>query len=256
MNQPNETSIPSPSKEELLHAYLVAVRSRAMEQHIVRLVSRGEVKFAIWGPGEEIHGTATALALSRFVGPERFGMVPHYRSGTLCSMWCELNGYQNFSQTLLRQQFSKETDPMSGGRQMVYHLDIEEVGILPVQSPVGMQLGKAAGYAKGMHLKGIRDGITMGIVGDGTTAEGDMHDAMNAASVCFLSQTMVLRLVQNLTKGVVLKILLHMQKVLESVTSLVMVAIFGTFMKRHIGSQNTCNKSKSRYSFTYTVFLA
>ena len=58
-----------------------------------------------------------------------------------------------------------------------------ESRILPVQSPVGMQLGKTAGYAKGFHLKGIRDGITMGIVGDGTTAEGDMHDAMNAASV-------------------------------------------------------------------------
>ena len=183
MNQPNETSIPSLSKEDLIHAYRVAARSRAMEQHIVRLVSRGEVKFAIWGPGEEIHGTATALALSRFVDPDRFGIVPHYRSGSLCSMWCELNGYQNFSQTLLRQQFSKNTDPMSGGRQMVYNLDIREVGILPVQSPVGMQLGKAAGYAKGFHIKGIRDGITMGIVGDGTTAEGDMHDAMNAASV-------------------------------------------------------------------------
>ena len=25
----------------------------------------GEVKFAIWGPGEEIHGTATALALHK-----------------------------------------------------------------------------------------------------------------------------------------------------------------------------------------------
>jgi hypothetical protein len=40
---------------------------------------------------------------------------------------------------------------MSGGRQMVYHLDMPEVGVLPVQSPVGMQLGKAAGYALGFR---------------------------------------------------------------------------------------------------------
>ena len=66
---------------------------------------------------------------------------------------------------------------------MVYHLDIREMGILPVQSPVGMQLSKAAGYAQGFRFKGIHDGLTMGIVGDGTTAEGDMHDAMNALSV-------------------------------------------------------------------------
>ena len=46
-----------------------------------------------------------------------------------------------------------------------------------------MQLGKAAGYAKGFAVKGITDGVALAIVGDGTTAEGDMHDAMNAASV-------------------------------------------------------------------------
>ncbi len=175
--------IPEPTAEELRLAYRVGVRSRATEEHIVRLVSRGEVKFAIWGPGEEVHGTATALALSRLTDPGRFGIVPHYRSGSLCSMWCELNGREGFTLDVLRQQFSKDTDPMSRGRQMVYHLDIPEMGILPVQSPVGMQLGKAAGYAMGFKVKGRTDAICIGIVGDGTTAEGDMHDTMNAASV-------------------------------------------------------------------------
>jgi len=175
--------IPEPTAEELRLAYRVAVRSRATEEHIVRLVSRGEVKFAIWGPGEEVHGTAAALALSQLSDPGRFGLVPHYRSGSMCGMWCELNGREGFTLDVLRQQFSKDTDAMSRGRQMVYHLDMPEVGILPVQSPVGMQLGKAAGYALGFKVKGIHDGIAIGIVGDGTTAEGDMHDAMNAASV-------------------------------------------------------------------------
>ena len=179
----NTVDIPMPTPEELIHAYRVGLRSRALEEHIVRLVSKGEVKFAIWGPGEEIHGTATALALSKLVDSQNFGIVPHYRSGALCAMWCELQGYQEFSLAVLRQQFSKDTDEMSRGRQMVYHLSLSDVGILPVQSPVGMQLGKAVGYAKGFEMKGIEDGISMGIVGDGTTAEGDMHDAMNAASV-------------------------------------------------------------------------
>ena len=183
MNKEAQRVAPELTKKELLHAYRVGLRSRILEEHIVKLVSRGEVKFAIWGPGEEVHGTATALALSKLVGPERFGIVPHYRSGSLCSMWCELNGKDDFSLAVLRQQFSKDTDEMSRGRQMVYHLDIKEVGILPVQSPVGMQLGKAAGYAKGFQVQGIHDSISVGIVGDGTTAEGDMHDAMNAASV-------------------------------------------------------------------------
>ena len=173
----------APTDEELRHAYRVAVQSRSAEEHIVRLVTRGEVKFAIWGPGEEIHGTACALALSKVVNPEHFGFVAHYRSGALCSLWSELNGVSDFTLRMMRQQFSRATDAMSGGRQMVYHLNMPEVGILPVQSPVGMQLGKAAGYALGYRQKGVTDAVTMGIVGDGTTAEGDMHDAMNAISV-------------------------------------------------------------------------
>jgi len=176
-------SIPEPTADELRLTYRLGVRSRSMEEHIVRLASRGEVKFAIWGPGEEVHGAATALALSKAVNPEHFGMVVHYRSGCLCATWCELHGRQDFARDVLRQQFSKDTDPMSRGRQMVYHLSMPEVGILPVQSPVGMQLGKAAGYAMGFKAKGITDGFAMAIVGDGTTAEGDMHDTMNAASV-------------------------------------------------------------------------
>jgi 2-oxoisovalerate dehydrogenase E1 component len=175
--------IEEPTKEELKEAYRLAVASRSVEEHIVRLASRGDVKFAIWGPGEEIHGSATALAFKKVVNPDNFGMVPHYRSGCLVASWCALNGVNDFTERMLRQQFSKATDAMSGGRQMVYHLNIPEANILPVQSAVGMQLGKAAGYALGMKIKGVTDGVAVGIVGDGTTAEGDMHDAMNAASV-------------------------------------------------------------------------
>ena len=171
------------SNKDLRLAYTVASRSRALEERIINLVRTGEVKFAIWGAGEEIHGTATALALSKYVTPKNFGIVPHYRSGSMCSMWCDINGYEGFSAAVFRQQLSRDTDPLSRGRQMVYHLDIKEVGILPVQSPVGMQLGKAVGYAKGFKMKGVHDAVTMGIIGDGTSAEGDLHDAMNAASV-------------------------------------------------------------------------
>lgn len=169
--------------DELLLAYRIAVRSRTAEEFIVRLVSRGEVKFAIWGPGEEVHGVAASLALSRVFDADRFGFVPHYRSGALVSMWLDRQGYDGFLIDLMRQQFSKDGDRMSRGRQMVNHLHYPDHGILPVQSPVGMQLGKAAGYAMGFKLVGRTDAAAMAIVGDGTTAEGDMHDAMGATSV-------------------------------------------------------------------------
>ncbi len=179
----DQIEVPEPTADELRLAYRIGVHSRSVEERIVRLVSRGEVKFAIFGPGEEVHGTATALAFHKALNPDHFGIVPHYRSGSLCSMWCTLNGKTDFTLQMLRQQFSKVTDTMSRGRQMVYHLVMPEVGILPVQSPVGMQLGKAGGYALGFRHKGISDGVAVAVIGDGSTAEGDMHDAMGAAGV-------------------------------------------------------------------------
>ena len=176
------SSVPMPSNDELVLSYRVGAQSRALEEHIVRLVSRGEVKFAIWGPGEEVHGTATALALHQVVNPDAFGFVPHYRSGSLCSMWCHLRD-RGFLTSSSSPTVFKKTDPFSEGRQMVYHLHMSDTNILPVQSGVGMQLGKAAGYARGFQHRGITDGVAMAVIGDGSTAEGDMHDAMNAASV-------------------------------------------------------------------------
>ena len=114
---------------------------------------------------------------------DRFGFAAHYRSGALLSTWSALSGDDDFCLKLLRQQFSKATDPYGGGRQMVYHVADPDLGILPVQSPVGMQLGKAAGYAHGFKARGIHDAFVCAAIGDGSTAEGDMHDAMTAASV-------------------------------------------------------------------------
>ena len=172
-----------PTAEELRHAYRIAVRARAAEEFVVRFVNRGEIKFAIWGTGEEVHGVATALALAHALGRDDFGFVPHYRSYALVSMWLELQGYETFVTDLMRQQFSKDTDELSRARQMVNHLYYPDLGILPLQAPVGMQLDKAAGYAMGYKIKGREHSVAMAIIGDGTTAEGDLHDAMHAASV-------------------------------------------------------------------------
>lgn len=169
--------------DELRHAYRVAVRNRSMDERIVRLLSQGRVKFAIYGPGQEIHATATALAWHKATGGENFGFAGHYRSGTLVSMWSELTGREDFVKDVLRQQLSKATDPFSGGRQMVNHLIDMERGILPIQSPLGMNLGKSAGWAKAMRLNGVEDAFVAATIGDGSTAESDLHEAMNAISV-------------------------------------------------------------------------
>ena len=181
--KPSLPQAPELTHDELRLAWRVAVRNRSVDERIVRLLSQGRVKFAIYGPGQEAHATATALGWHKATGGENFGFCGHYRSGTLYAMHCELTGRADLVKDVLRQQFSKATDPFSGGRNMVNHLLDMPRGLLPIQSPLGMNLGKSAGYAKAMRISGVTDGFTAAAIGDGTTAEGDTHDAMNAISV-------------------------------------------------------------------------
>ncbi len=174
--------------ETLREAYDVALETRAAIVTCMNLKTRGEgVEFWIGGPGEEVHGVATALALHRAVReepatPGDLALFPHYRSDALAHMLTRRRGDEHFVRDYFRQALGKATDPNSGGRQMVMHLCRPELGIMPVQSPVGMQLGKAAGYARGLQLKG-QPGVAVAVVGDGTTGESDFHEAAMAASV-------------------------------------------------------------------------
>jgi 2-oxoisovalerate dehydrogenase E1 component len=83
----------------------------------------------------------------------------------------------------MRQQLSKVTDPWSHGRQMTAHFNDIPNNVLPVQSALGMQLGKAVGYAYGLRQAGHKDGVVVAVIGDGTTAESDLHEGMHGASI-------------------------------------------------------------------------
>jgi len=176
------------SAADLIDAYEVALATRAQIVTCMMMKTRGEgVEFWIGGPGEEVHGTAVALALHRTLGKGALpqgdlGYFLHYRSDALAAMTTALHGDKSFVLDYFRQALSRITDPSSGGRQMVMHLCRPEHGIWPMQSPVGMQLSKAAGYARGLQLLGKR-GLAVGVVGDGTTGESDFHECAMAASL-------------------------------------------------------------------------
>ncbi len=151
---------------------------------------KGSVRFWIGGPGEEVHGAATALAMATFdreVGPDAntwsSALFPHYRSDALATLLAELRGHPNFTAEYFRQALGKATDTMSRGRQMVMHVSAPEYGLMPSQSPLGMNLGKAAGYAKGVQALGDSRGVAVAICGDGTTGTSDFHETFMAASL-------------------------------------------------------------------------
>lgn len=174
---------PTLTPELLRLAYREMCMARCHVERVVQECSKGNIKFAIWGPGEELHGAAQALAYNEIVNVEAFGISGHYRSAGLISMWTRLRGYNDFHLDHMRQQLSRVTDPWSGGRQMTAHFNDPRFNILPAQSALGMQLGKAVGYAHGMRQKGFDDGLAVAIVGDGTMAESDFHEGVTGASI-------------------------------------------------------------------------
>ena len=173
---------------DLRSSYEVALLTRASIVTCMQMKTRGEgVEFWIGGPGEEVHGAATGMALDRALkeatgSNQGLALFGHYRSDTLAHMQTVLRGREDFVHNYFRQALSRVTDPHSGGRQMVMHLCQPELGIYPVQSPVGMQLSKAAGYARGLQIK-KQQGLAVAVVGDGTTGESDMHEACIAAGL-------------------------------------------------------------------------
>ena len=80
------------NEAQLTQAYHVALETRAAIIQCMTMKGRGEgVEFWIGGPGEEVHGTATALALHHVIRedakePGDLGLFLHYRSDALASM--------------------------------------------------------------------------------------------------------------------------------------------------------------------------
>ncbi|MEM9453954.1 MAG: thiamine pyrophosphate-dependent enzyme [Myxococcota bacterium] len=174
---------PELTPDRLRLAYREACLARFHVERVVQECLKGKVKFAIWGPGEEIHGTAAALALHQVVDPEAFAIAGHYRSASMLAMWNRLVGYDDFHLDHIRQQLSRATDPWSGGRQMTAHFNDLARNTLPVQSALGMQISKSVGYAYGLRHKGHQGAVVKCIIGDGTCAEGDLHEGMTGASI-------------------------------------------------------------------------
>jgi 2-oxoisovalerate dehydrogenase E1 component alpha subunit len=78
--------------------------------------------------------------------------------------------------------FGKQGDPSSGGRQMPEHYAHRAKNIYSVSSPVATQVPQAAGVALAEKLKG-GDRVAVTCLGEGSTNQGDFHEALTWAGV-------------------------------------------------------------------------
>ncbi len=164
--------IAPPSPEMLVEMYDTFVRARKLDERCWVLHRQGKIGFHISGMGHEAAQIGIVFAMRR--GYDL--LVPYYRDLAMvlaCGM--------SLTEVLLGS-FGRQGDPSSGGRQMPNHYCYKPGRVFSVSSPVGTQLPQAAGMAMAEQLTG-GDRVVVTCIGEGSTSEGDFHEAMVWAGV-------------------------------------------------------------------------
>jgi len=157
--------------ERCLEIYRIMVRSRAMEERMIKMSKSGEGYFWIGGPGEEAFNTCLGLQVKKGHGPAFDYLHLHYRnSATLVAMGMPLlDG--------IRQMAMTATDSHSMGRNFSGHFAHRDWNIIPVTSVIEIQYLMAPGTAWVQKRHG-GDGITIVCGGEAGTAEGDFASCL------------------------------------------------------------------------------
>ena len=146
------------------------MRLRIFDDRMIKMQRTGKLSFYMRSFGEEAVAIAQTMALK-----EQDWLFPTYRQPgaqfvrdrDMVSMICHCIG--------------NEMDNVKG-RQMPVHYTYKEGRFISVSSPVGTQFSQAVGVALASSYKGL-DEVTITWIGDGASAEGDYHYALNFASI-------------------------------------------------------------------------
>jgi 2-oxoisovalerate dehydrogenase E1 component alpha subunit len=157
--------------ERCLEIYRVMVRTRAMEERMIKMSKSGEGYFWIGGPGEEAFNACLGFQVKKGRGPDFDYLHLHYRnSATLVAMGMPLvDGIRQMAMTAM--------DPHSWGRNFAGHYAYSPWNIIPVTSVIEVQYVMAPGTAHVQKRHG-GDGITIVTGGDAGTAEGDFASCL------------------------------------------------------------------------------
>lgn len=160
-----------PETALLKAAYRQMLLTRRMDEKMMILLKQGKSFFHIGASGHEAVQIAAASALR----PGGDWAYPYYRDLAFCI------GLGMTPEEVFLSFLGKAEDPMSGARQMPSHYSMPHLRIVSQSSPTGTQYLQAVGCALGSKLEGT-DEVTYVSSGEGTTSQGDFHEALNWAS--------------------------------------------------------------------------
>ncbi len=171
VNKPAHSSLAGISNEAIIGAYKNCVAARLIDQKILVLLKQGKCFFHIGGSGHEVAQTATALAMK----PGYDWAYPYYRDLAFSLQF----GYT--IEEIMLEALHRRGGPSSNGFAMPFHYGHKKWRIVSQSSPTGTQYLQAVGTAMGA-VKDGKDEVVYVASGEGSTSEGEFHEAVNWAA--------------------------------------------------------------------------
>jgi len=158
-------------KEKLLNGLKTMILSRELDLKILRLLKQGKASFLIAGAGHE----ATQIAFGEILDAKKDWAYPYYRDqAVLLAMGVT-------PKEIMLTMLGKADDPANGGRQLANHWGSRRLNIPSQSSPTGTQFLQAVGTALAYRKTGENNVVYVS-AGEGTSSQGEFHEAVNWAS--------------------------------------------------------------------------
>ena len=158
------------TKKQILEVYNNMAVSRRLDEKMLNLLKQGKSFFHMGASGHE----AAQLAASFEMRAGKDWFYPYYRDAALC-----LGLGMTIREQLL--SFLSKADNANNGRQMPHHYSHKTLRIVSQSSATGTQFLQAVGCALSRKLEKNNELVYVS-AGEGTTSQGDFHEALNWAS--------------------------------------------------------------------------
>lgn len=166
------------------------VKSRVLEERLIRMYKQSQGYFWLGGPGEEAFQVPLGLQILKGQGLDYDMLHFHYRQGpTMVTMGLD-------PMDAMRQMQNVATDPFSGGRNFASHYSKRAWNVIPVTSTIETQYLTAVGGGIA-HARHGGKGITIVTGGDAGTAEGDFASCLVWATRPMLPLPMLIIVTNN-----------------------------------------------------------
>lgn len=160
--------------EDLLDIYANMVLVRTLDERIWAMNRQGKAAIVASSQGHEAAQLASVWALRQHA-KDHFCFT-YYRD-------LAVTVSQGLTPTeALKGFLAKDGEPMSGARQFPQHGALLDRRVINISNVVGTHVPHAVGWALGVKMRG-EDVVVATYMGDGATSQGEVHEAMNFASV-------------------------------------------------------------------------